>query len=88
MSRHGCAEGYLGYSFNSDNIAEGAMNCLYDFFMKKVNGGPILIEKKSYVNGGDPGVSCLGGTVRLEDGSDQANKDWADYGERRENEIV
>lgn len=79
MARHGCAEGYLGYSFNSDNMARGAMQGLYEFFMKIVTGGPIQIEKKAYCNGGDPGDSCLEGNIILEDGSDQANKDWNEF---------
>lgn len=54
LNRHGCAEGYLGYSFNSDNMAKGAMNCLYEFF-KKCLLGPIQIDtKKAYRNNGHP----------------------------------
>lgn len=54
LNRHGCAEGYLGASFNSDKIAEGAMEGLYEFF-KKTLAGPIKIDDtKAYSNNGFP----------------------------------
>lgn len=52
--RHGCAEGYLGYSFNSDNMARGAMDCLHEWFKKTLDGGPITIEKLAYTASGHP----------------------------------
>lgn len=52
--RHGCAEGYLGASFNSDNIARGAMNGLHEWF-KKCLGYKIKIDETlAYSNNGFP----------------------------------
>lgn len=54
--RHGCAEGYLGYSFNSDNMARGAMDCLHEWFKKTLDGGPIIVEKLAYTASGHPDI--------------------------------
>ena len=54
-NRHGCAEGYLGFSFNSDNMAKGSMNCLYEWFKKTLNAGPIVVDSKiAYTPSGHP----------------------------------
>jgi len=53
-NRHGCAEGYLGYSFNSDNMARGAMEGLYEWFKKCLNGKIKIDTQKAYVNDGHP----------------------------------
>ena len=83
MNRHGCARGYLGLAYNSDRMAEGAMNCLYEKFMRALNDGPVQIEKKAYTFGGDPGDSCLGGKVNLEGGDTRADDEWAAFQEER-----
>jgi hypothetical protein len=36
-NRHRCAEGYLGYSFNTDNMARGAMELLTNYFFKMLD---------------------------------------------------
>ena len=46
-NRHRCAEGYLGCSFNTDNMAQGAMEILYAFFLKMLDH-KIKIEKKDW----------------------------------------
>jgi len=43
LNRHGCAQGYLKATECCDAIAEGAMNCLYEFF-KKCLEGPIVVD--------------------------------------------
>ncbi len=53
-SRHGCAEGYLGFSFNSDNMARGAMEGLYEYFKKQLNGVIKIDTEKAYCNNGFP----------------------------------
>ena len=54
INRHGCAEGYLGASFNCDRMAEGAMEILYGAF-KKALSGPITIDMtKEYKTDGYP----------------------------------
>lgn len=53
LNRHGCANGYLGFADNSDRMAEGAMNCLHEWF-KKMLDHKIQIEKRAYVTNGDP----------------------------------
>ncbi len=55
-ARHGCAEGYLGHSFNSDKMAEGAMNGLYEFFKKNLNGVIQVNVQKAYTPSGHPNV--------------------------------
>lgn len=54
LNRHGCAEGYLGYSFNSDKMAEGAMNGLYEFFKLNLNGTIKVDTTKEYTTDGFP----------------------------------
>ena len=46
-NRHRCAEGYLGYSRNTDNMAQGVMHLLYSNF-KKMLDYKIKIEQKNY----------------------------------------
>jgi len=46
-NRHRCAEGYLGCSFNTDNMAVGAMEVLYSYF-KKMLDYKIKIEHKDW----------------------------------------
>lgn len=46
-NRHQCAEGYLKASECSDNMAQGAMNLLYEYF-KKMLDYRIIIEHKNY----------------------------------------
>lgn len=46
-NRHRCAEGYLGCSFNTDNMAQGAMEMLYGHFLKMLDW-KIQIEKKDW----------------------------------------
>lgn len=53
-ARHGCAEGYLGYSFNTDQMAAGAMQGLYEFFLKNLNGTIRVDTDKAYTNNGYP----------------------------------
>lgn len=54
LNRHGCANGYLGFADNSDRMAEGALNCLYEHFKKSL-AGPIKIDDtKAYSNTGHP----------------------------------
>jgi hypothetical protein len=54
LNRHGCAAGYLKATECCDAIAEGAMNCLYEFF-KKCLSGPIQIDTmKEYTTDGLP----------------------------------
>ena len=54
LNRHGCAEGYLGYSVNCDRMAQGAMETLYSAF-KKALSGPITIDDTlAYCNNGFP----------------------------------
>lgn len=52
--RHGCAENYLGYSFNSDKMAEGAMNGLHEFFKKCLGYCIKIDDTKAYTNNGFP----------------------------------
>lgn len=47
-NRHGCASGYLKATECSDNMAKGAMDCLYEYF-KKMLDYKIVIEKRDYV---------------------------------------
>lgn len=54
-ARHGCAEGYLGYSKNSDAMAQGAMDGLHEWFRKCLDFR-ITVEKKAYTNNGHPEV--------------------------------
>jgi len=49
-NRHNCAEGYLGCSEKSDNMAQGALDTLYTFFKKMCFEHKIVIEKKNYVH--------------------------------------
>jgi hypothetical protein len=54
LNRHGCAQGYLKATECCDAIAEGAMNCLYEFF-KKCLAGPIKVDcAKEYTTDGLP----------------------------------
>lgn len=46
-NRHRCAEGYLGCSFNTDNMAKGVMETLYSHFMKMLDY-KIKIEHKDW----------------------------------------
>lgn len=52
-NRHQCGANYLGHADNSDMLAQGAMNCLYEHFTKMLDY-KIKIEKKAYVTGGEP----------------------------------
>ncbi len=49
-ARHNCAEGYLKASFNSDNMARGAMNNLYGIFKKMCFEHKVTVEIKNYVH--------------------------------------
>lgn len=54
INRHGCASGYLKATECCDEIAKGAMNCLYEFFTKCL-AGPIKIDiTKEYTTDGLP----------------------------------
>jgi len=54
INRHGCAAGYLKATECCDAMAEGSMNCLYEFF-KKCLAGPIVIDAtKEYTTDGLP----------------------------------
>lgn len=53
-ARHGCAEGYLGYSFKTDEMAKGAMQGLYEFFLKCLRKPITVDSEKAYTNNGDP----------------------------------
>lgn len=48
-NRHHCAEGYLKATENSDAMAAGAMNLLYEIFLRMLDW-KIQIEKKEYLN--------------------------------------
>ena len=49
-NRHGCAEGYLKASENSDNMARGSMDLLTSIFNKMCFEHKLSIEKKDYVH--------------------------------------
>lgn len=53
-ARHNCAEGYLGYSFNTDKMAEGALNGLYEWFKKCLNYKIKVDTTKAYTPSGHP----------------------------------
>jgi len=53
-NRHHCAEGYLKATECSDNMAEGAMNCLYEFFKKNLNSIIKVDITKAYTIDGYP----------------------------------
>lgn len=56
LNRHGCAEGYLGFAEKSDSMAAGAMNGLYEWFLKCLNGKLKIDSTKAYVHNGDPKI--------------------------------
>jgi len=49
LNRHGCAEGYLKTTECPDNMAQGALNMLTEYFFKMLDH-KIKIERKEYVN--------------------------------------
>lgn len=49
-NRSNCALHYLGFNRNSDEMANGAMNLLYEYFKKMCFGHKVVIEKKDYVH--------------------------------------
>lgn len=51
INRHGCAEGYLKATECCDNMAQGAMDLLYNNFLKMLDW-KIQIEKKEILKGG------------------------------------
>lgn len=53
LNRHGCAEGYLGVSPKSDNMAQGAMDCLHEWF-KKFLDHKMHVDKIAYTPNGHP----------------------------------
>jgi len=53
-NRHHCASGYLKATECSDNMAQGAMNCLYEFFKKNLNGIIKVDTTKGYTVDGFP----------------------------------
>lgn len=53
-NRHHCAEGYLKATECSDAIAEGAMNCLYEFFKKNLDSVIKIDTTKAYTVDGYP----------------------------------
>lgn len=52
--RHGCAEGYLGYSAKSDDMARGAMEGLYAWFKKCLGYNIKIDDTLAYSNNGYP----------------------------------
>lgn len=56
LNRHGCAAGYLGFAERSDAMAAGAMQGLYEWFLKCLRYKITIDETKAYVNNGDPQV--------------------------------
>jgi len=53
-ARHGCAEGYLGYSFKTDQMARSAMEGLYEWFKKCLNYKITVDGEKAYTPSGHP----------------------------------
>lgn len=53
-ARKGCAEGYLGYSVKTDEMAKGAMEGLYEYFKKCLNGKLKVDTTIAYTPSGHP----------------------------------
>ena len=53
-ARHGCAEGYLGYSFKTDEMARGAMAGLHEWFKKTLAFKIKVDDTKAYTPSGHP----------------------------------
>jgi len=60
INRHNCAKGYLKATEASDDMARGAMDTLYSFFLKCLNYGIIKIDTtKEYTTDGLPNDTYL-----------------------------
>lgn len=54
LNRHGCAEGYIGFATNCDNMAVGAMNGIHELFKKCLQYRIRVDETKAYTVNGHP----------------------------------
>lgn len=54
LNRHGCALGHLGVADRADEMAKGAMNCLYERFKMALDGVIKIDATKAYCNDGHP----------------------------------
>lgn len=58
-SRHNCAMGYLGCADKCDNMANGALNCLWEKFKFYLDGTIKVDSKVAYTPNGDPGERLI-----------------------------
>lgn len=54
LNRHGCANGYLGFADNSDRMAAGAMQGLYEWFKKCLAYNIKIDDEREYCPNGHP----------------------------------